>query len=262
MNWLLSLLLILSFSLQAKEVTIDFDFLSLQGQSTKMTGRLIARKFFIDADGDHVLINEEHKPYDSELAHENNRLYFKSDSFLLSTPFEMNGPSTIDLRMRNGQFLSTQTLFSLKAESVEFKELKLQSMSFETSPSLLEDQNKLSHLINAMLINIEHIDSYDQKMFLPTEDKSLIEVSDLSRLELRMSAGQFQLKGKLKLLTKISFKVTGYAQTNSQGILINIEKATIASIIPAKSLVMFMLKKILDREVAEINDDQILIKLN
>jgi len=262
MNWLLSLLLVLSFSLQAKDVSIDFDFLSLQGQSTKMTGRLIARKFFIDADGDHVLINEEHMPYDSELIHKNNRLFFKSDSFLLSTPFEMDGPSTIDFKMLGGQFLSTRNLFSLKAESVELKEIKLQSMAFETSPALLEDQNKLSHLINSMQVNIDHIDSYDQKMYLPTEDKSLIEINDLSQLELRISNGQFQFKGKIKLLTKISFKVSGFTQINSQGILINLEKATIASIIPAKSLIMFMLRKMLNKEIAEISDDQILVKLN
>ncbi|PIP93979.1 MAG: hypothetical protein COW00_02975 [Bdellovibrio sp. CG12_big_fil_rev_8_21_14_0_65_39_13] len=262
MNWLLSILIIISFSAQAKEVSIDFDFLSLQGQSSKMTGRLIARKFFIDADGDHVLINQEHKPYDSELVHERNRLFFKSDSFLLSTPFEMDGPSTLDLKMLQGQFLSTRSQFTLNAESVDLKEIKLKSMTFHTSPSLLEDHNKLAHLISSMQINIDRLDTYDQKMILVGEDKSLIEINDLSQLELKMTNGQFQFKGKIKLLTKISFKVSGFAQLNSHGLLINLEKASIASIIPAKSLVIFMLKKMIDREVADINDDQILIKLN
>ncbi|GAB4414960.1 MAG: hypothetical protein OHK0056_22220 [Bacteriovoracaceae bacterium] len=257
----IAMALITSFSVIAKEVVIDFNYVSIVGNENGLSGRLNANKFFIDADGDHILIDQIHGPYESNIELKNQRLFFKSDNFTLSTPIELRGASSMRLELFQGQYISRQDQFRATSGRVVSKDLTLHNFTFQTSPFLLEAKEKLKHVINNTFMTIERLSTQEKLKVLDKENKGIIDIDDLSNLELRMSNGSVSLKGKVKILARISFRMNAIASVVNEGLLLDIEDVTIASVIPARALVLHLLKSALESEIVVIDSNKILIKI-
>ena len=174
----------------------------------------------------------------------------------------------LDARIREIDFALLKSRLEIGASEVRFVTGKdttiVNNFSLSCNKKVVDistarDSVIMDGCLEKLRLNIDEMDSDRQKNNNPQE---FLDVTNIRRLKFEVTDNEFKLSGKTRVLITLPFYADGFADYDAQKnvITLKVKKTTVMGL-PAKKVVLFVLRKVLDSKTVSIKGDTIRIQL-